>query len=141
MILASLLESAGTLLAVLTPLVAVPLTVITFYLRSLREHQLTWHSDLLRRIESAETVTSELRSHLFDFERDYTSKEEWLRESLGARQKIEQLKEATIRIETTLSSMPGRYGHPPYVTGQADRGTVGTAPAEDTNTDHKEDRQ
>ena len=40
---ASLLEAAGPLLAVLTPLVAVPLTVITFYLRSLREHQVTWH--------------------------------------------------------------------------------------------------
>jgi len=76
MILANLLESAGTLLAVLTPLVAVPLTVITFYLRSLREHQLTWHSDLLRRIEAAETVTSELRERLSDFERDYTSKQE-----------------------------------------------------------------
>ncbi len=136
MILASLLESAGTLLAVLTPLVAVPLTVITFYLRSLREHQLTWHSDLLRRIEAAETITSELRGHLSDFERDYTSKEEWLRESLGARQKIEQLKEATIRIETALSGMPGYYGRPPYVTGQPHRGTVRPASAAATNTDH-----
>jgi hypothetical protein len=102
MILASLLESAGTLLAVLTPLVAVPLTVITFYLRSLREHQVTWHADLVRRMEGTEKTMVELREHLSDFERDYTSKEEWLRESLGARRQIEQLKETAIRIETAL---------------------------------------
>ena len=59
--MAAVLESGGTLLAVLTPLVAVPLTVITFYLRSLREHQVTWHSELVRRFETVEASVTTTR--------------------------------------------------------------------------------
>lgn len=101
---ATWLESAGTLLTILTPLVAVPLTVITFYLRSLREHQLSWHADLIRRVESIEMSMAELRRALADFERDYTTKEEWLRESTIARGTLERLKESTIRMEARLQS-------------------------------------
>lgn len=101
---ATWLESAGTLLTILTPLVAVPLTVITFYLRSLREHQVSWHADLIRRVESIEMSMAELRRALADFERDYTTKEEWLRESTIARGTLERLKESTVRMETRLQS-------------------------------------
>ncbi len=101
---ATWLESAGTLLTILTPLVAVPLTVITFYLRSLREHQLSWHADLIRRVESIEMSIAELRRALADFERDYATKEEWLRECTIARGTLERLKESTVRIETRLES-------------------------------------
>ena len=99
---ATWIESAGVFLTILTPLVAVPLTVITFYLRSLREHQVSWHADLIRRVESLELSTTELRRVLADFERDYTSKEEWLRECTLARGTFEQLKESTIRMETRM---------------------------------------
>ena len=98
------LESAGTLLTILTPLVAVPLTVITFYLRSLREHQVSWHADLIRRVESIERSIAELRRVLGDFERDYATKEEWLRECTIARGTLERLKESTVRMETRLQS-------------------------------------
>jgi hypothetical protein len=97
-------ESAGMLLTVLTPLVAVPLTVITFYLRSLREHQVSWHAELVRRVESLEGTATELRRSIADFERDYTTKEEWLRECMQARQALQQLGETTIRIDTALQS-------------------------------------
>ena len=56
----SLIESVGMLLAVLTPLVAIPLTVITFYLRSLREHLLTSHVELARRTERTESRVTEV---------------------------------------------------------------------------------
>ena len=105
MLLAGLLEAAGPLLAVLTPLVAVPLTVITFYLRSLREHQVTWHVELVRRIEAAEAGLAQARVALGQFERDYTSKEEWLRECMHARRILEQVTAATVRIETTLHNL------------------------------------
>ncbi len=101
-ILASAWETIGTLLTVLTPLVAVPLTMITFYLRSLREHQVSWHVELVRRIESVEVAAVELRKTLGEFERDYTTKEEWLRESMHARRMLEQLTEMTVRLDTTL---------------------------------------
>ena len=111
---ASLNESAGTLLTILTPLMAVPLTVITFYLRSLREHQVSWHAELVRRMESVETSTLDLRKTLGEFERYYTTKEEWLRECTHARGTLEQLSEMTIRMETRvqgLSSDPPHRHH------------------------------
>lgn len=103
--LASLWESIGTLLTVLTPLVAVPLTVITFYLRSLREHQLSWHGELVRRIESVEGSTLELRKAMGEFERDYTTKEEWLRELMNARRMLEQGMETAARMDATLRTV------------------------------------
>ncbi|MCH8145924.1 MAG: hypothetical protein IIA55_14520 [Gemmatimonadetes bacterium] len=105
MIGASLVESAGPLLTVLTPLVAVPLTVITFYLRSLREHQVSWHADLVRRVESVEASVVTVREAVAEFERDYTTKEEWLRECMMARRTLEQLSETTVRIETTMQGL------------------------------------
>ncbi len=117
MIGASLVESAGPLLTVLTPLVAVPLTVITFYLRSLRDHQELWHAELARRLESVEASTLDLRKTLAEFERYYTTKEEWLRECMHARRTLEQLIETTTRIETVLGNVflngtpPGRAEH------------------------------
>ena len=103
--LASLWESIGTLLTVLTPLAAVPLTVITFYLRSLREHQLSWHGELVRRIESVEGGTLELRKVIDEFERDYVTKEEWLRESMYARRMLEQWMETAARMDATLRTV------------------------------------
>ncbi len=102
MTLASFWESGGTYLTVLTPLVAVPLTVITFYLRAIREHQLSWHAEWTRRLERVEGATGELRKALADLERDYATKEEWLRECLHSRRRLEQLTEATVRLEALL---------------------------------------
>ena len=105
MILASFWEMSGTFLTVLTPLVAVPLTVITFYLRSIREHQMTWHSEWARRFEAVETSAAELRRTAGEFERDYATKEEWLRECMHARRKLEQLGETVVRLETTIAGI------------------------------------
>ena len=98
------MESAGTFVAVLTPLFAVPLTLIVFYLRSLREHQTTWHTDSARRVESMESSVADIRRLVAEFERDYTTKEEWLRECMHARRTLEQLTQTTIRIETLLEN-------------------------------------
>ncbi len=119
--MAAVLESGGTLLAVLTPLVAVPLTVITFYLRSLREHQVTWHSELVRRFETVEASVTDLRKIVSEFERDYTSKEEWLRECMQARHTLEQLKEASVRLDATMGNMISNT----YAERGADRGRAG----------------
>ncbi len=105
MIGVSFVESAGALLTILTPLVAIPLTVITFYLRSLREHQVSWHRDLVRRVESVEASTLALRTTIGELERDFTTKEEWLRECMAARRTLEKLSETTVRIETTMQGL------------------------------------
>ncbi len=99
------MHSLGTLLAVLTPLVAVPLTVITFYLRSLREHQLSWHAALVRRVDAVEDAVADLRKSIYELEREYTTKEEWLRECMHTRRLLEQVTEASIRMETILRGL------------------------------------
>ena len=114
---AELLESTGTLLAVLTPLVTVPLTVIIFYLRSLREQQVSWHGALARRVELLEESMADLRKTLTEFERDYTGKEEWLRECMHTRRVLEQLIETTVRVETGLHSLRPPGDARPYPTG------------------------
>ena len=83
----------------LAPLAAVPLAAITFYLRSLREYQVTRHAELVRRFELVESITSDLRKCVAGFERDYTTKEEWLRECMYARGRVERIAEILARIE------------------------------------------
>ncbi len=96
---ASWYETVVPLLAVLTPLVGVPLTVITFYLRSLREQQATTHAELMRRLDAQESCLVEFRRTIRGFERDYTTKEEWLRECMQARRTLSRLTETTVRLE------------------------------------------
>ena len=103
--LASLLELTAALLGVLTPLVAIPLTVITFYLRSLREHQVSWHAEFIRRVEVVEASTADLRRMLREFERDFTTKEEWLRECMQARRMLERATNTTVRIEAIVKTL------------------------------------
>ncbi len=98
-------ESLRTVLAVVTPLVAIPLTVITFYLRSLREHQITWHAELVRRFEAIERSTAQVRETVIQFERDYTTKEEWLRECMLARQTLENLSKTAVKLETSMDNI------------------------------------
>ena len=91
-------------LSILAPLVAVPLTAITFYLRSLREQQTSMHQGVQHRVDSVEQSMGEVRRRVADFERDYTTKEEWLRECMLARQTLQRLGETTVRIETRLQT-------------------------------------
>ena len=102
MIAASFWETGGTYLTVLTPLVAVPLTVITFYLRSLNDQQVNWRGEILRRVERVDTALVDMRATINDFERDYTSKEEWLRECMHARRSLETLTRSTTRLEALM---------------------------------------
>lgn len=105
------LQTAGPLLTVLTPLVAVPLTMITFYLRSLRDQQSERQSALSRRLDSLEALTDELRCRMIEFERGYTTKEEWLRELIAARGRIERITEKTIRLEAAMHPSPRTDEH------------------------------
>lgn len=114
-------ECGSATVAVLAPLVAVPLAAITFYLRSLREYQVIRHAELVRRFELMESVTSDLRKCVAAFERDYTTKEEWLRECMYARGRVERIADAVARrvaqVEARERSAAGGG-----VGGTADRG-------------------
>ena len=102
-------EMGGTFLAVVTPLVAVPLTVLTFYLRSIREYQLTWQSELVRRCDGVELLAKELRRAFGEFERDCVTKEEWLRECMHARRTLERLTELTAGLDATVKTLASGF--------------------------------
>ncbi|MBI1826146.1 MAG: hypothetical protein HY287_04235 [Planctomycetes bacterium] len=108
---ASFWETGGTYLAVLTPLVAVPLTVITFYLRSLQETQVNWRADFVRRIDGVEGGVADVRKLMVDFERDYATKEEWLRECMHARGRLEHLSQSVARLEALRGDSDERREH------------------------------
>lgn len=101
------LESLATLAAVLAPLVGVPLSAITLYLRSLRENVVESHAGVVRRLELLEAWAVELRKTVSELPRDYATKEEWLRELLHTRRVLEQVTESTIRIEVRLDEIRG----------------------------------
>jgi len=96
-------EQMGLLIGVLSPLVGVPLGVITLYLRAI-EHQTNSMSEVVRRIEMLEQSISDHLRAAADFDREFTTKEEWVRESMLARQRLERLTEMTTRIETELDT-------------------------------------
>ena len=98
-------ETSATFLAVVTPLVAVPLTALTFYLRSIREHQLTWQGEFVRRCDGVESLAKELRRAFGEFERDCVTKEEWLRECMHARRTLERLTEVTAGLDATVKTL------------------------------------
>ncbi len=91
-------EPILSLLIVVTPLCAVPMAAIVLYLRGLRENQQSWQAESARRFDSIEGAMGELRRRVEEFERDYTTKEEWLRECMHARRAYEQLSETAARL-------------------------------------------
>ena len=97
----------GLLVGVLSPLVGVPLMVITLYLRAIREHQTSTMAEITRRIDTMEGSIRDLVRCTADFEREYATKEEWVRESMLARQRLEKLTEMVTRIETELDNGQG----------------------------------
>lgn len=102
MTMATWFETLGPSAAVLAPMLGLPLTAITFYLHSLRENVIHGQASLARRVETVESSTLELRRLMSEIPRDFTTKEEWLRELLHTRRVLEQVTEATIRLQATL---------------------------------------
>ena len=97
----------GALVAVLGPLMGVPLTVIVMYLRAIREGQTSRQAQADQRIEAVESSVREVTRTLGELERTYTTKEEWLRESMHARQQLERLTEMMVKVQTELENHHG----------------------------------
>jgi len=104
-------DSIGTVFMVMTSIVAIPLTMITFYLRSLREQNQSWQSEFDRRMSVVESGVTQLRDGFAELERDYATKEEWLRECMYARRMIQQLLESTVRLETVVDKEKSKVSH------------------------------
>lgn len=99
--------TAAAIVAVVAPLVAVPLTVVVFHLKSMREHQASRQNDLARRIDTLDASVASTRQRLVEVQRDYTTKEEWLRESMASRRHLERLLASVTRLETEIDVVRG----------------------------------
>jgi len=97
-------EQAGVLVGVLSPLVGAPLVVISLYLRAIREQQTSTMAEINHRIQTIEVAIHDLIKSTADFEREYATKEEWVRESMVARQRLEKLTEMITRVQTELEN-------------------------------------
>ena len=85
----------GSLVAILTPLGAIPSGLILLYLRMLRDSHSEYRHEWGRRVEVVESQVEDIR-------RDYATKEEWVREAMHARKQLEKLTEMTAKIETQI---------------------------------------
>jgi DNA-binding transcriptional regulator YbjK len=100
-------EMISAFVGVLSPLVGVPLVAITFYLRAIREHQTTAMAEVTHRMDAMEASIRSLSGATAEFEREYATKEEWVRESMLARQRLERLTEMVARIQAELETGQG----------------------------------
>ena len=100
-------EQIGVLVGVMSSMVGVPLVAITLYLKAIREHQTLIMTEVTHRIGLMENSVRDLLRLTASFEREYAMKEEWVRESMLARQRLEKLTEIVTRIETELENGQG----------------------------------
>ena len=100
-------EQMALLVGLLSPLVGVPLAAITLYLKGIRDHQTTTMAEFTRRLDAMEASIRDLLRATGEFEREYATKEEWVRESMLARQGLERLTEIVTRIEAELETGRG----------------------------------
>jgi hypothetical protein len=100
-------DTLGALVGILAPLVGAPLTLIALYLKSIHQQQAGTHAATSQRIDRVEQSVLRVSEAVNDFERDYTTKEEWLRESLHARRQLERLTEMLARVQSELENSHG----------------------------------
>lgn len=103
---ASIGAEVSALLTVWAPLLAIPIGAMTFYLRSIREQQIAARSDDARRFRQIEDAVAAVTRRIAENERDYTAKEDWLRESLWTRQGLERVTESFARLKGGLDAAP-----------------------------------
>ena len=99
--------SLGALLAVLTPLAGVPLTAILFYLRGLREQYASRAAQLLGRVNRLDGLTDMLGRRITEVERNGTTREERIRESMLVRRERRLLTKAVVRLQAQVQSLDG----------------------------------
>lgn len=97
-------EQIGVVVGALSPLVGVPLVMITLYLRAIREHQTQAMAGVSQRIEQIEISIRDLLRCTSDLDREFATKEEWVREAMLARQGLERLTEMVTRIQSELEN-------------------------------------
>jgi hypothetical protein len=100
-------STVGVVMGGMAGLVGVPLMMITLYLKSIREAQENHQAAGSRRMGVIEADVRRVDQRLDEVERGYTTKEEWLRESLHSRQQLERLTEIMAEVRSQLDNSHG----------------------------------
>jgi hypothetical protein len=87
-----------SLVAVLAPLVAAPMGLVVLYLKAVHDGLTERCHELSRQLEGCAERLLRLSDELSAVQRNYTTKEEWLRESLLTRQTLERIRELLARL-------------------------------------------
>jgi hypothetical protein len=91
--------SVTSLVAVLAPLVAAPMGLVVLYLKAVHDGLTQRSHELSRQLERCSERLMRLGDELSAVQRNYTTKEEWLRESLLTRQTLEQIRQTLVRLQ------------------------------------------
>lgn len=100
-------ELIGAMIGALSMLVGIPLSAIVMYLRAIREEQRMLQVTLARRVEKIEAECRRVDLSVEQVQRNYTTKEEWVRETMLARNQLERLTELMARLQAELESSRG----------------------------------
>jgi hypothetical protein len=104
-------QTWAAIIGTVVPLLGVPLAVMTLYLKSIRDYQADRCEGIEVRVSHLDSGFHEVSRRIGEFERDFATKEEWLRESMHARKQLEKLTELVTRIQVGVENGAGLAPH------------------------------
>ncbi|MCH8853793.1 MAG: hypothetical protein IID41_14240 [Planctomycetes bacterium] len=99
------------MIATAVPLLGLPLALIALYLKSIRDYQVDRCEAIEDRVSHLDRAFRDVARRVGEFERDFATKEEWLRESMHARKQLEKLTEMVTRIQVEIENGNGLAHH------------------------------
>ena len=104
-------RTLAAIIATMVPLLGLPLAIITLYLKTIRDYQVGRCEGIEDRLSHLDAAFHDVTRQVGEFERDFTTKEEWLREAMHARRQLEKLTELVTRIQADIENGHGLAHH------------------------------
>ena len=103
-------ETVAAMAGTVSVLVGPPLAAVIHHVRALREDQRRTLAGLGRRIEQLDGDVRRLERSVEQVQRAYTTKDDWLRETMLARRQLERLSELLARLQADMEHVRGLTG-------------------------------
>ncbi|MFO0972757.1 MAG: hypothetical protein U1A27_04860 [Phycisphaerae bacterium] len=100
-------QMVGAIVATVSALVGPLVVVVLFYVRGVRDDQRVGQEELSRRAERLEAEQGRVAAAVEGVQQAYTTKDEWLRETMLARQQLERLGEQLARMQADMEHVRG----------------------------------
>lgn len=99
-------QMAAGIVAVVTSVVGLPLGVLVFFIRHTRRQESEHLAQAHRRLDQLDVAVRRLWAQSADLRRDGVTKEEWVRESMWCRGKVETIQAVLVRLESHDDQVP-----------------------------------